>query len=85
MTKHLSKEWMIENRFMSYDELKEEHHPLNRRLISCLNLPYVQSFLPDATIGDCLAHFKNINHTTSPAIPMINNLDDKRIVAVVFQ
>lgn len=28
MTKFLNREWMIENRFLGYDVLKEEGHPL---------------------------------------------------------
>lgn len=32
---------MIENRFISYDELKEEDHPLAGKPISLLNLPSI--------------------------------------------
>lgn len=34
MTKHLNKTWMIENKLMSYDELKEPDHPLAGKPIS---------------------------------------------------
>ena len=59
MTKHLSKEWMIENNFIPYDQLKEVEHPLNTRTLADLNLPYVDSLTLESTIGDCLAHFKS--------------------------
>lgn len=76
---------MIENNFLSYDALKETNHPLNSQPMSSLNLPVVESLLPDATIGDCLAYFKNNDGTKCPALPIINNKQDKKIIAVVFQ
>lgn len=31
MTKHLSKDWMIENKFISLDEYNDDQHPLAHR------------------------------------------------------
>lgn len=84
ITKHLSKEWMIENGFISYDELREKDHPLNHRPLAQLNLPFVESFTLEATIGDCLAFFKNQAHQNAPAIPIVTSQNDKKIHAVIF-
>jgi hypothetical protein len=76
---------MIENGLISYDELKEKDHPLTARPLSELNLPFVESLTLDATIGDCLAYFKNFDGSRAPAIPIVQNKDDKKIHSVIFQ
>lgn len=58
LTKHLSKEWMIEVGFIPYEELSEPTHPLNSRPLDALNLPTIQPFSESATVGDCLAYFQ---------------------------
>lgn len=51
ITKFLSKEWCIENRMISYDELKEADHPFNGIPISSLKLSKIESH-EDITIGE---------------------------------
>ena len=49
ITKFLSTEWCIENKFLPYDLLKEEGHIFNGITIDQLNLPDVEAF-EDSTI-----------------------------------
>jgi len=52
MTKHLNKTWMIEHKFIDYEELKEDNHPLNGKLLSTLNLPKAEVLdIDTATVG----------------------------------
>lgn len=51
ITKYLSKEWCIENRFISYDELKEEGHPLTGVPLSSFKFPTVEA-VADLTVGE---------------------------------
>lgn len=41
LTKHLSKEWMIEVGFIPYEELNDPSHPLTNRPLDALNLPNI--------------------------------------------
>ncbi|CAD8153187.1 unnamed protein product [Paramecium pentaurelia] len=78
ITKHLSKTWMIENKFIPYDELKETGHPLAGRPITDLNLHDIQSLdVTTATIGQCLEILK-----TQPAVPLQEN---GKLLSVVFE
>jgi len=66
MTKHLNKTWMIENRLISYDELKESDHPLTGKPLSELNLPEITLLNVETTsIGECLDYIR-----TYPAVPL---------------
>ena len=57
LTKFLSKEWCVENKFLPYDELKEEGHPWNGIKISELNLPSIKAYT-DLTIGEAKELFE---------------------------
>lgn len=50
ITKFLSKEWCVENGFLSYDELKEEGHPLNGIKLSEVKFPEVEA-VEDITVA----------------------------------
>ncbi len=50
LSKFLSKEWCVENRFLPFEELKEEGNPFNGIDLSVLNLPQTLSF-QDLTVG----------------------------------
>ncbi|CAD8146119.1 unnamed protein product [Paramecium octaurelia] len=78
MTKHLNKTWMIENRLISYDELKEPDHPLAGKPISELNLSEIILLNVETTsIGECLDYLR-----TYPAVPLQK---DGKLFSVVFQ
>lgn len=50
---------MIENGFISYEELNEPNHPLNTKPITALNLPQINSLISEeSTIGEALEYFK---------------------------
>ena len=69
---------MIENRLISYDELKEKDHPLAGKPISELNLPEITPLsLESTTIGECLDFLR-----TYPAVPLQK---DGKLISVVFQ
>lgn len=77
MTKHLNKTWMVENKFISYDELKEEGHPLNGKGLAELNLPEATTLdVESATVGEVYELLK-----TNFGIPLTK---DGKIVSVVF-
>lgn len=58
LTKFLSKEWCIENKFLSEDELKQPDHPFNGVSLSELNLPEIKSY-EDLTVNEAKDLFNN--------------------------
>jgi len=68
---------MIEHRFIDYDELKEEDHPLNGKLISSLNLPFAITLdIETATVRLCLELLR-----MEKGVPLLKN---GKIFSVVF-
>jgi len=54
MTKSLSKDWMIENKFLPLSEYDNKDHQLNQFTLADLNLSPVKTFEKSLTIGDAL-------------------------------
>lgn len=50
LTKFLSKEWCIENKFLPEDELKQPDHPFNGVSLAELNLPEIKAY-EDLTVN----------------------------------
>ena len=68
---------MIENRFIDYNELKEEDHPLNGKLISSLNLPSAITLdIETATVSQCLELLRK-----EKGVPLMKN---GKIFSVMF-
>jgi len=58
MTKFLSKDWMIENKFLSNEEYLDVNHPLYGVSWRTLGLPEVSSFYVEKfTVGEALQLF----------------------------
>lgn len=51
ITKFLSTEWCVENKFLPYDELKEESHIFQGIPLSELNLPEIKAY-ENITVGE---------------------------------
>lgn len=74
---------MVENRYLPYDEIKEENHPLVNRPVGALNLPSVKVFAVNkSTIGDLVDYF---NNPTNPRIlPVVANEGDSKLISAVY-
>jgi cystathionine beta-synthase len=59
LTKFLSKEWCVENKFLSYDELKDENHPYNGIKLDELKLPEIQAYGEELTVNQAKDLFAN--------------------------
>lgn len=69
---------MIEHKFISYDELKEDTHPLNEKTIASANFPDVTVLeVGTAKVGECADILKKL-----PGQPLFEN---GKIVSVVFR
>lgn len=58
LTKFLSKEWCIENKFLSEEELKQPDHPFNGVSLTELNLPEIKAY-EDLTVNEAKEIFSN--------------------------
>lgn len=54
MTKSLSKDWMIEQKFLPLTEYDNKYHQLNQFTLADLNLTPVKTYEKSITIGDAL-------------------------------
>lgn len=76
MTKFLSKEWMIENKFLPYDDLKEANHPLKGVGMEKLGLSPLKLYTEDLTIKEAI----NLLSDGTYALPI---LEDGEVIGVV--
>jgi len=67
MTKFLNREWMVENRFLTYDVLKEDSHPLKGVSMEKLGLAPIKFFTDSLTIKEAI----NILSEGNYSIPIV--------------
>lgn len=68
MTKHLSKDWMIENKFISLDEYNDDKHPLANRRFEEMGLKPIEYFNPTLSIGSAITLLGNGKINALPII-----------------
>jgi cystathionine beta-synthase len=78
MTKFLSKDWMIEKKFISLSEYDQEDHPLNGKSFESLGSKPIKYFGADLTVGQALDEFENGSH----GIPIVV---DGVVKSVIFE
>ena len=78
MTKFLSKDWMIEKKFLELSEYNQEDHILNGKNIDFNSFQQASVLKTDATIQQAIDEFKN----GAKAVVLAN---EKAITGVVFE
>jgi len=77
MTKFLSKDWMVENRFLSHDEYKDVSHKLHGKGLELLGLqPIKYQEEQKLTVGEALALFES----GEKIIPLVDNGNVRGVV-----
>jgi cystathionine beta-synthase len=78
MTKFLSKDWMIENNFLSWEEYNDPKHILADKNVDALGLKPIKTFDDTVTVAQALEAFNSGQRT----VPI---LKDGQVRCVVFQ
>ena len=75
---------MVENRYLPYDDIKEEGHPLHNRPVGSLNLPTTKVFVVSkSTIGELVDYFNNPQNPK--VVPVVANEGDVKLISAVYQ
>lgn len=82
MTKFLSSEWMVENKFLPLEELNTENHKLSKFGVDVLNLKKVEHKNCQLTLAEAIALLQQENNYHG--VPILNETQTK-IQGVVFE